>query len=410
MTATQSAVGHSERSEESAPGRQCDAGGEGKPPAGPTPVPFVDLRAQYSAIRDELDEALSECLARCDFVLGAEVTHFERDFAAFCGAGHCVGVASGTDALHLACRAAGIGQGDEVVIPAFTFVATALGVSLAGARPVLVDVCPETALIDATRIAEAITPHTKAIIPVHLFGQCAEMDPILGIARSHGLAVIEDAAQAHGARYRGRTAGAMGDLACFSFYPSKNLGACGDGGAVTTSDKSLAQRLRRLRNWGSLKKYHHDEMGLNSRLDTIQAAVLRVKLRHLADWNAARRGLAAEYVRGLSHRSDLKLPVTLAGGEHVYHLFVIRCGEDPSRNRQGAVSGDRDQRLARLKARGIGAGVHYPFPVHRLGAYRWLGYPDGAFPNAESFASTCLSLPMYSELTVAQVRRVIDAL
>lgn len=360
-------------------------------------VPFVDLQAQYADIQEEIADALNASLSRCDFILGEAVTKFEQDFAAFSGAKWCVGVGNGTDALHLACRAAEIGQGDEVIVPAFTFVATALGVSLAGARPVLVDVCPETALIDPAQIAAAITPRTKAIIPVHIFGQCAEMDPIIEIAQAHALTVIEDAAQAHGARYKDRTAGSLGDMACFSFYPSKNLGAYGDGGAVTTSDEGLVERLRLLRNWGSLKKYHHEEMGLNSRLDTIQAAVLQVKLKYLAGWNATRRRLAAEYARGLSHRADLKLPVTRQECRHVYHLFVVRCS-------------DRDERLAKLNARGIAAGVHYPFPLHRLGAYQWLGKPNGSFPNAEAFASTCLSLPMYAELTAAQVGRVMEVL
>jgi dTDP-4-amino-4,6-dideoxygalactose transaminase len=347
-------------------------------------------------VKDEIATAVEESLARCDYVLGEEVAQFERDFALYCESEHAIGVGSGTDAIHLACRAAGIGEGAEVIVPAFTFVASALGVSLAGARPVLVDVDPETALIDPEKVARAITPRTAAIMPVHIFGQCAEMDPILELARKHNLAVIEDAAQAHGARYKGRAAGSMGDMACFSFYPSKNLGACGDGGVVLARDPGLAKRLRLLRNWGSLKKYHHEELGLNSRLDTIQAAILRVKLRHLSTWNAARRELAAQYIQGLSDRSDLKLPTTREECEHVYHLFVVRFR-------------DRDQRLERLNAQGIGAGIHYPFPVHRLGVYASLRYPPGAFPHAEAFAATCLSLPMYPELTEAQVRRVIEA-
>lgn len=361
------------------------------------PVPLVDLQAQHEVIKSELEEVFGGCLARCDFILGDQVTEFEERFAAFCGVEYCVGVGSGTDALHLACRAAGISEADEVIIPAFTFVATASGVSLAGGKPVLVDVCPETALIDPAEIADAVTPRTRAIIPVHTFGQCADMDPILQVARDHNLVVIEDAAQAHGAGYKNRRAGSLGDMACFSFYPSKNLGACGDGGAVTTSNRELADRLRLLRNWGSLKKHHHQEMGLNSRLDTIQAAVLGVKLKYLSEWNDDRRRHATEYVDGLSDRFDLTLPVTRPECEHVYHLFVVRC-----RN--------RDRRLAKLKAQGIGAGIHYPFPVHLLPAYAWLGYPQGSFPNAEAFASTCLSLPMYPELTAEQISRVIDAL
>jgi len=360
-------------------------------------VPFVDLAAQYRAVKDEVDGAMRRVMLRCDFVLGDEVTRFEEEFAAYCGAEHCVGVGNGTDAIHLSCRAAGIGAGDEVIVPAFTFVATALGVSLAGARPVLVDVCPETGLIDAAEVAAAITPRTKAIIPVHIFGQCAPMTPILELAWEHGLIVIEDAAQAHGATHFGHRAGSLGDMACFSFYPSKNLGAYGDGGAVTTSSPQFAERLRLLRNWGSIHKYHHEHAGMNSRLDTLQAAVLRAKLAHLDAWNERRRRAATRYIERLADRSDLELPFVAEGNEHVYHLFVVQCD-------------DRDERLARLAEAGVQGGVHYPFAVHHLGAYAWLGQGDGSYPGAERMAARCLSLPMFAELTDRQIDRVVEAL
>ncbi len=361
------------------------------------PIPLVDLHAISPQLRGDIVAAIGGCLDRCDFVLGDSVTQFERAFATFCRTAECVGVGSGTDAIHLACRAAGIGEGDEVIIPAFTFVATALGVSLSGATPVLVDVCPETGLMDPQRVADAITDRTQAVMPVHLYGQCADMDAINNIATTNDLFVIEDAAQAHGATYKGRPAGSLGKLGCFSFYPSKNLGACGDGGAVTTSDNELASRLRLLRNWGSHKKYHHEQLGLNSRLDTIQAAVLQAKLKHLNDWNDARRKIADRYHALLADRDDLLLPVVRADCGHAYHLFVIRCD-------------DRDERLSRLNASGIGAGIHYPFAVHQLGAYRCLGYANGTFPHAEALAASCLSLPMYPQLREDQIDRVVNAL
>jgi dTDP-4-amino-4,6-dideoxygalactose transaminase len=309
---------------------------------------------------------------------------FEAEFARFCGTKHCVGVASGTDALHLIFRALDIGAGDEVILPAFTFVASALGVTLAGATPVLVDVLPENGLIDPDLIEAAITPRTKAILPVHLYGRCAAMEPIMPVAHKHGLHVVEDAAQAHGATRAGQRAGSFGSAAAFSFYPGKNLGAYGDGGAITTNDDALAERLRLLRNWGSRRKYHHEEPGLNSRLDTVQAAELRVKLNYLADWNVRRRMLAGMYVELLAGR-PLRLPKLPRDEEPVYHLFVVRTS-------------DRDQWLRLLHAHGIQAGIHYPFPIHRLRAYQHLA--GGSFPKAEEWARECLSLPLYPELTL----------
>ncbi len=361
------------------------------------PVPFVDLQAQHAEIRDELEAVVGECLGRCDFILGDAVSAFEREFADFCGVEHCVGVGSGTDALHLVCRGLGIGEGDEVIVPAMTFVATALGVSLAGARPVLADVCPDSGLIDPDRVAAVITPRTRAIVPVHLYGQCADMGAIRDLASEHDLWVIEDAAQAHGATYRGQMAGSLGDAGCFSFYPSKNLGACGDGGAVTTSDGGLAEQLRLLRNWGSRQKYHHEQMGLNSRLDSIQAAILRVKLRRLPGWNAARRRLAAEYDRLLREFDNIDLTVRRADSGSVHHLYVVRCD-------------DRDDRLEWMRMNGVAGGIHYPIPVHLLQAYRWSGYREGDFPVAEEWAKRCLSLPMYAEMTNQQLRRTVAVL
>jgi dTDP-4-amino-4,6-dideoxygalactose transaminase len=308
-------------------------------------IPFVDLKAQYRAIKDEVHKAMQEVLEQSCFILGPPLEAFEKAFAEFCGVKHCVGVASGTDAIHLILRAADIGPGDEVIVPAMTFVATALGVTQAGATPVLVDVHAKDALLDAEQIARAVTPRTKAIVPVHLYGRCADMDAINDVAAQHGLLVFEDAAQAHGATYKARPAGSLSQAAAFSFYPGKNLGAYGDGGAITTKDDRLADRLRLLRNWGSKRKYHHEEFGLNSRLDTLQAAILNVKLRHLPRWNDLRRQHAGTYDRLLYHRPELVRPLDTLGNSSIYHLYVVRCQ-------------DRDSRLARLAANGVPAGIH----------------------------------------------------
>lgn len=353
-----------------------------------THVPLVDLQAQYASIKAEIAAAIQGVLDHGGYVLGPEVAAFESAYATFCQAKHCIGVANGTDAIHLILRGLGIGPGDEVILPAFTFVATALGVTQAGATPVLVDVRRDDALIDPECIEAAITPRTRAIMPVHLYGRCCDMDAITAVAARHGLKVIEDAAQAHGAIYRGKRAGSLGHAAAFSFYPGKNLGAYGDGGAITTSDDALAERLRLLRNWGSRIKYHHEEPGLNSRLDTIQAAILGVKLRHLEDWNTARRHWAARYDELLSGFGQ---PVDHADRQPVYHIYAIRTR-------------DRDARVKRLQAAGIGAGIHYPFPVHRLKAYESLAVRP--FPEAEAWATEELSLPIYAELTCDLVRQI----
>ena len=358
-------------------------------------VPLVDLQAQYRAIRLEVDDAVRRVIERADFILGSEVEAFEQDFASYCGNRYAIGCGSGTDALHLALKALRIGGGDEVIIPAMTFVATALAVTMCGARPVLVDVDKETALIDTKAIEPAITPSTRAIVPVHLFGQCADMDAIRDIARRHSLYVVEDAAQAHGAQLNGTRAGTFGDLGCFSFYPGKNLGAYGDGGMVTTNSAELAERIQLLRNCGSRKKYVHEIMGMNSRLDTIQASILRVKLRYLDQWNEARRQHAAAYDALIEPITDIRRTRYNEGS--VYHLYVVRCGQ-------------RDEVLAALNHDGIGASIHYPSAVHELPAYGWLGYLPGAFPVAESWARACLSLPLYAELPESTPARVATSL
>ena len=360
-------------------------------------IPLVDLQAQYASIRSEIDPAISNLLASCQFILGPAVETFETEFAAYVGCRHCVGVASGTDAIHLMLRAFGIGPGDEVIIPAFTFVATALGVSLAGATPVLADVRSDDALLDPRQIEKAITNRTKAIIAVHLYGQCADMSAIAEVARARSLLVFEDAAQAHGATFDGRPAGKLGAAAAFSFYPGKNLGAYGDGGAITTDRADLAERLRLLRNWGSRKKYHHDEFGLNSRLDAIQAAILSVKLRHLPEWNNARTRHAAYFRSNIPERCGLRHVVLHPRGQSAHHLFVIRVP-------------DRDKVLLFLNSRGIQAAIHYPFPVHQLGSYRHLRTERASFPQAEAWGAECLSLPLYPELTTAQLTTIISTL
>ncbi len=357
-------------------------------------IPLVDLKVQYHNLGSPIDAAISRVLQRCDFILGKDVRLFETEFAAYCEVPHAVGVGSGTDALHLACRALGIGPGDEVIVPAMTFASTAFGVSLTGAWPVLVDVRSEDALIDPARIEDAISSRTRAIIPVHLYGRCADMDAIQSIASRHGLAVIEDAAQAHGATWQGRRAGGLGDIGCFSFYPGKNLGAYGDGGMVTTRRSDIAQRVAMLRNCGSLQKYHHDDIGLNSRLDTVQAAILRVKLKFLDEWNGERRRRAMYYTRALESAGCQCMP---AGEGSVWHLYVVR------------VRG-RDRVLSSLQAQGIGAGIHYPFAIHELKAYRALGYGTGEFPVAEQWARRSLSLPLYPELSHDDMDRCIAAL
>lgn len=359
-------------------------------------IPLVDLRAQYRIIKPEIDAAIERVLANTRFILGKEVQDFEEAFAVYCGARYAIGVASGTAALHLALLACGIGQGDEVITSPFTFIATAEAICHAGARPVFVDIDPVSYNLDPSRIEEAITPRTKAILPVHLYGQPADMDPLLAIARRYDLKVIEDAAQAHGAEYKGQRVGTLGGAACFSFYPGKNLGAYGDGGMVVTNDPQIAERVRMLRDHGRLSKYEHLIVGYGERLDALQAAILGVKLRHLDDWNERRRRIAAQY-RELLADGNIQVPQESKDVRHVYHLFVVRVR-------------DRDATLARLKEAGIGVGVHYPIPLHLQPAFAWLGYREGDFPNAEQAAREVLSLPIYPEMTVEQMDQVAYAL
>ena len=352
-------------------------------------IPLLDLKQQYQSIRHEVEPAVLKVLESTEYVLGAEVRGFEADLAEYCGAGEAVAVNSGTAALELALRALGIGPGDEVITVPFTFVATVAAIENVGATPVLVDIAPDTYTLDPDRAAGAITSRTKALMPVHLYGQMADLDPLLSLTRERGLAVIEDAAQAHGAEYRGRRAGSVGTVGCFSFYPAKNLGACGEGGAVTTSDPSLAERVRMLRDWGQSRKYVHELKGGNYRMDAVQGAILRIKLRHLEAWTVARRERAARYDE-LLEGADVVKPQVWGHNRHVYHLYCIQCEE-------------RDRLRAELEQRGISTGIHYPTPVHLQPAYRNLGYEEGAFPVAESVARRVLTLPLFPELPLESV-------
>ncbi len=358
-------------------------------------VPFVDLKQQYAGIKHEILAAVAKVFDSAQFVLGKEVVAFEEEFAVFCGVEHAIAVNSGTSALHLALVAAGVGPGDEVITVPCTFVATVAAIVYAGATPVFVDVDPVTYTIDPAQIEAAMTSHTKAILPVHLYGNPADMDPILEIAGRHGLMVIEDAAQAHGAEYKGRRCGSMGDLGCFSFYPGKNLGAYGEGGIVTTNDFEFARKIRMLRDWGAERKYEHVLKGFNYRMEGVQGGILRVKLRYLEQWTEARRAIAAAYQRVLSH-SGLTLPTELSGNRHVYHIYAI-------------LTTHRQELMNVLKARGVQTGIHYPYPVHLLPAYSDLNYSAGEFPVSERVAAQELSLPMFPELTEAQVEEVGDA-
>ena len=357
-------------------------------------VPFVDLKAQYRIIQEEVDAAIREVVESAAFVLGPAVERFERDFADYLGVEEVVGVSNGTVALQLTMLALGIGPGHDVIVPAHTFIATAEAVSHVGARPVFVDVHRETANLDASLLPGAVTPNTRAIVPVHLYGQPADLEPILRFAAERGLTVIEDACQAHGAHYRGRRAGSCGRAACFSFYPGKNLGAYGEGGAIATNDHELATRLRRLRDHGQTERYHHAEVGYNARLEGIQGAVLGVKLRHLDRWNLARRAHAAVYTQDLAG-TEVALPVEAESCMSVYHLYVVR-------------SERRDDLRRHLASREIQTGLHYPIPVHLQDAYAVLGHREGNFPEAEAWARECLSLPMFPEMTNAQLNQVIQ--
>jgi len=367
----------------------------------PGPIPLVDLRAQYRDIQAELDVAIRDVLERGDFILGSAVERFEAAYADFIGVRHCVGVASGTDALALALRAMDIGPGDKVLVPANTFIATALAVTMCGATPVLADVEPSTLTLDVEAARRALPGRLSAIIPVHLYGQPADMAAVLELAKEKGVAVLEDAAQAHGAVHADGRCGALGLASAFSFYPGKNLGAYGDGGAVCTNDAGVAERLRLLRNWGSTVKYLHPIQGFNSRLDTIQAAVLATKLPRLERWNEQRRAIVADYRDALEPLNAVVDCVTEAPWtvRHAYHLFVIRLRTH-----------DRDAVLSGLHRRGIGAGVHYPIPIHLQGAYADMGKGPGSFPVAEDAARRVLSLPLFPEMTAQDVGRVVDAL
>lgn len=360
-------------------------------------VRFVDLAVQHAAIAGRIDQAIADVFGRADFVLGKDVSLFEEEFAAYCGVRHAIGVDSGTSALELALRAWDVGPGDEVITAANTFVATAFAISQVGATPVLVDVEPATYNLDVRYLGAACTPKTRAIIPVHLYGRPADMDPILALARARNLLVIEDACQAHGARYKGRRTGSLGHAAAFSFYPSKNLGACGDGGMVVTDDATVAERIRWLRNQGQQTKYQHVVRGHNHRLDTLQAAILRIKLEHLEAWNAARRRRAWLYHEYLVAASSVVCPSESAHAESVYHLYVIRTA-------------NRDGLQAYLRSQDIDTGIHYPVPIHLQPAYSDLGYRRGAFPVAEHCAGQILSLPMYPELPEAHCERVARAI
>jgi len=363
-----------------------------------TSVPLVDLAAQHAAVAQEVAQGWQEVLAQTAFIGGRQVAAFEQEYAAFIGTRHCVGVANGTDAIEIALRALGVGPGDECILPANTFIATAEAVVRAGARPVLVDCADDdTYLIDTGAIEAAVTSQTRVIIPVHLYGQTAAVEQIAPLAEQIGAWILEDAAQVQGARRNGAGAGALGHVASTSFYPGKNLGAYGDAGAVLTDSGDLAARMRVIRDHGSARKYQHDVMGMNSRLDTLQAVVLSAKLRRLAGWNAARRGAAARYDELLAGVSNVTRPRTLAGNEHIWHLYVVRVPE-------------RDRVLKELHAAGIGAGIHYPIPVHLAPAARDLGYSEGAFPVAERTASELLSLPIFAEITVEQQEHVVSAL
>jgi len=362
----------------------------------PVKVQYLDLKAQYKSIKAEIDAAITGILERSQFVLGSEVASFEQEFGAYCGAPECIALNSGTSALHLALLAAGVGPGDEVITVPFTFVASVAAILYAGARPVLVDIDPHSFTMNPESVASAVTPRTKAILPVHLYGQPADMDPILEVARHHGLIVIEDAAQAHGAKYKGRPVGSLGDIACFSFYPTKNLGAYGEGGAVTTTSTKYARMIRMLRDWGQDRKYHHLLRGYNYRMESLQGAILRVKLRHLEQWTDARRAAVSTYNRLLAD-CGVERPREMPWARHVYHVYTLRTE-------------DRDGLQAALYAEGIQTAVHYTLPVHMQPAYADLGYLPGAFPESEKAAKEVLSLPLYAEIPTTQIQKVSQAL
>jgi dTDP-4-amino-4,6-dideoxygalactose transaminase len=358
-------------------------------------VPFVDLKAQYHSIKDEIDAAVLGTLESCAFTLGPEVAAFEKLFASYCGNTYAAGVNNGTSALHLALLAAGVGPGDEVITVAHTFVATAAAIHYCGAKIVLCDIDPVTYTMDPASLEAAITPRTKAIIPVHLYGQMADMDPIMKLAEKHNLVVLEDAAQAHGAEYKGRRAGSIGHMAGFSFYPGKNLGAAGEGGAVVTGSDEMDHRVRMLRDWGAERKYEHVLKGYNMRLEGMQGAVLKVKMKYIEQWTEMRRAAASRY-DAMFKDTGVATPRQIEDRRHVYHLYVIRTPE-------------RARWAEELTKKGIQTGIHYPYPVHLLTAYSDLGYKQGQFPHAEKAAKEVLSLPMYPELTGDMQAEVVEA-
>ena len=360
-------------------------------------IPLVDLKAQYAAIRSEIDSAIQRILDNTSFILGTEVQTFEQAFADFCESKHAIGISSGTDALHLALLACGVGPGDEVITTPFTFIATAEAISMCGAHPVFADIDLDTYNLDPERVEAMITPQTKAILPVHLYGQPANMEPLVKVARRHNLAIIEDAAQAHGARYKGKRTGTLADAACFSFYPGKNLGAYGDAGAVVTNNDAIAEKVFLLRNHGRQSKYEHLIKGYGNRLDALQAAILTVKLAHLSDWNDRRRAIAARYTKLLSDYPKITTPLVPHWAEPVWHLYVVRLK-------------GRDAMRQRLKEAGIATGIHYPIPLHLQPAYQHLGLQPGTFPNAEQAANEVLSLPIYAELKESQVAQIVEIL
>jgi dTDP-4-amino-4,6-dideoxygalactose transaminase len=358
------------------------------------PVPYLDLRAQLKPLRAEIDAAIARTLDNCSFCLGPDVAQFEKDFAKFCGADHALGFNSGTSALHVAMRLLNVEPGDEVITTPYTFIATSWAISYCGAKPVYVDIDDATFNLDPKLLERAITPRTKAVLPVHLYGQPFDVDAIAAICKKHNLPLVEDACQAHGAKYKGKPVGALGDISCFSFYPAKNLGAAGEGGALVTNNAAFAARARSLREHGSTVRYHHDEVGYNYRLEGIQGAVLGVKLKHLDGWTRGRQRVAARYAELLAD-TPLKLPAVTAGNESAWHLYTVRTLR-------------RDELKKHLDANGIGNAVHYPMPLHLQKAYAHLGHKPGDFPVAEKASREVLSLPMFPELTDAQIQRVAD--
>ena len=356
------------------------------------PIPYLDLKAQLKPLRAEIDAAIARTIDNCSFCLGPDVAQFEKDFAAFCGAEHCVAFNSGTSALHIAMLLLNVGPGDEVITTPYTFVATSWAISYTGAKPVFVDIEDATFNLDPRQVEKAITPRTKAVMPVHLYGQPFDLDPIRDLCRQHQLPLVEDAAQSHGAKYKGRVIGTFGEMSCFSFYPGKNLGACGEGGALVTHRAEFARRARSLREHGSTVRYYHDEVGFNYRMEGLQGAVLGVKLKHLNEWTQARQRVAKRYAELLAG-TPLQLPQTASFAESVWHLYVVRHPR-------------RDDQKKHLDASGIGCALHYPLPLHLQKCYASLGHQAGAFPVAEKAARECLSLPIYPELTEAQLQRI----